>query len=505
MLPVIPVVWLLVWLLNRNSNGRPMSPVARVVLLKGLGLGLAAILLAQLWAIERPQPVAAVVLLGVGMSAFALPSVFIRGVAIPLGWARVTHALTRLLHPLAFSADRRGGAVLLGALALARRQRSPRTLATLGWLEEQLMREKALGGAGLVAAGLLMAMRGDVAQARSLLWWAHRLPAQGLMPRARAEARQWLIADAVRRDCWDEAATLGLRYGPVPGWSHAVGQMAARLEGLVPAPADWRLWLAWLSTPHWRATWPLLQRALAAPRASRPTPTQSVPGACAPADLPQALGRLAEALRRGTHDEPALAQAIAAAGAWFGSAATRAHLEQRLAPKGIGSAALRLQPAADTVLAACRERLVELVVPLLERSPQLAARLGEATTDDGGGAVVADAVRRVRDRLFADVEAQCADYRERTAAQHSLEALVEHRAWVRLRDAADRLLALDPHGEYTLFQAMFLAVCNFAVYQHNECKRPLLAYEMFSWLHGHAQGHPEALALLARNVAVLTG
>jgi hypothetical protein len=320
--------------------------------------------------------------------------------------------------------------------------------------------------------------------------------------------RKWLMAQAVGKGQWRNAVRLGRDRITVSGWSHALTTLAARLGGIDPVPPNWRVWFAWVSTWHWRATWPMLQQALASPRAGSPAtgPGQADAEGPAPppADLPQALRRLVQALGAETQDQaqdtPVLAQAIAATMAWFDSASTRARIEQRAAQSSSS-----LRPSVDAVLLACQERLVELIVPLLECRPQLAQVLGDAAVEPGSQAACAQAVRRARDRLHADIEVQCADYLERTTAQKNFEGFVEHRTWVGVRDAADRLLALDPSSEHALFQTMFLPVCNFAAFLFNQRKQRLLAYEMFSWLHIHAGGDAEGQALLARNVTLLAG
>jgi hypothetical protein len=106
----------------------------------------------------------------------------------------------------------------------------------------------------------------------------------------------------------------------------------------------------------------------------------------------------------------------------------------------------------------------------------------------------------VRIRLFRDIEAQCKDYNDRLKGESSLTAIAEWAAWAVTRDAANRLLELVPESEIALFHAMYVPVCNFAVFQHNKCMRRTLAHEIYSWLHRHAQSDPSASQLLLGNV-----
>jgi hypothetical protein len=48
-------------------------------------------------------------------------------------------------------------------------------------------------------------------------------------------------------------------------------------------------------------------------------------------------------------------------------------------------------------------------------------------------------------------------------------------------------------------------VCNFAVFQHNTCKRVVLAHEIYTWLHRHAGSDAAASKLLAGNMKASQG
>jgi hypothetical protein len=166
--------------------------------------------------------------------------------------------------------------------------------------------------------------------------------------------------------------------------------------------------------------------------------------------------------------------------------ATRALIEQRLA-------VLQAQGDAEAIIARARQRMIDLLVPLLETSPDLAPH-------NDGESILADAVARVRSRYFKDIEAQCNDYRERTKNKVVLDRVLEWEMWAVLRRSAERLLLLDPASEAAVFQAMWPVCNNFAVLQHNDWHRLMFAYEIYSWLHKHAQGVPSALQLLAQNI-----
>ena len=89
---------------------------------------------------------------------------------------------------------------------------------------------------------------------------------------------------------------------------------------------------------------------------------------------------------------------------------------------------------------------------------------------------------------------------DRQKGENSLASVAEWEAWAVVRDAANRLLELAPDSEIALFHAMYVPVCNFAVFQHNKCMRRALAHEIYSWLYRHSQNDPSASQLLLGNV-----
>jgi hypothetical protein len=185
-------------------------------------------------------------------------------------------------------------------------------------------------------------------------------------------------------------------------------------------------------------------------------------------------------------DGASFAPAVAAVDASLDLAATRTLVRQRLQ-------ALGARENVDAVTSRSRERLAELLVPVIEQTPRLAATAARSP-------LLEQAADQVRSRWFSDVEAQCKDYDDRRQRERSLVAVAEWTAWSVLRDRGDRLLALAPDSESALFQTMYVRVCNFAVFQHNVCRRRYLAYEIYSWLHRHCGSDQAAARLLAGNM-----
>jgi hypothetical protein len=418
---------------------------------------------------------------------FLLPSLILKNVVVPLGWPRFAYWAARCCYPMAVVNEYSAGAAVYGALALARTAPTPQSI---DWLTDQIEQSQVQHGAAVAASGLLAALRGDRRQARSLLLVADALHREAIPAGARVIARDWLVADAARIGNWPEIIRLD-RVGsrPATRWSYVLARIGERLSGDPRGCYDWQLLVYWTVAPHRRATWPLLRRALAVRRVTKPAGIE--PPAAAPS-LPQALGHLARELDHAfARDGASFAAAVRAVDAALDDPATPALADQRLRALGTNG-------EAAAVISGLRMRLVDSLVPVIEESPRLARA-------EDRGSILDQAVERVRLRLFRDVEAQCKDYDARRNQQGYTKPLVEWETWAVLRDAGDRLLQLAPDSEIALFRAMYVSVCNFAVYQHNTYRRLPLAHDMYAWLHRHARSDPEATRLLLGNMKASEG
>jgi len=384
------------------------------------------------------------------------------------------------------------GAAVFGALALARRRR-PRDDAarrTITWLARRINGTEAgrMRGAGVIAGGLLAALRGDRHRARCMLLVANSLPEQRVPWSTRSIARDWLVADAAENGDWREVIRLSRRGESGFRWSYLMARIGERLTGLPDGPRAWWLWLSWLAAPRRIATLALLRRALGVPRVPKPrTAVRATSEPVADATLPDALAGLAQALTsRFAQDGPSLAASVHAVDAALDRPELRSRIEERLT-------ALDTLRDSETIVSVFRARLVDLLVPVIEECPSLARG-----TDRGP--ILDQAADRVRARLFRDIEAQCDDCNERQKRETSLDSLDEWETWAVMRESADRVLELDPASEHALFRAMYVPMCNYAVFQHNKCKRIVLAHDIFTWLLAHAQGDLAAVTLLKGNV-----
>jgi hypothetical protein len=406
------------------------------------------------------------------------PTPFLRWIVVPLRMPRTAYWTVRICFPLGLIKEIEAAAAVYGALALARRSPSDEAIS---WLERKLRNAETIRGSGVVAAGLLAALRKDIDRARGLFATANRMHPR-LIPRSmRTIARDWLVVDSARVGNWHRVICLG-RHGMTRlRWSYSMARIGERLTGDPQAWRNWQLWPCFLWAPRRRATYSIFRRALAVPvrRSVQPDAPASATG------LPPALGELARALEgANAHDGELLDRSIDAVDRELDS--MHSMIEQRLAMLGG-------RGNAGSVRSLFRHRLIDLAIPLIEEDPYLARTAQQDS-------IMEQAVWQVRRRLMGDIESQCRDYRERTAGEDSLDLVAEWETWARLNSSADRLLELDSAAENVLFHMVFAPVCNFAVYQHNGRKRIVLAHDMFVWLLGYAHDTPEARQLLAKNV-----
>jgi hypothetical protein len=424
--------------------------------------------------------VAGTVVVAAEIALVWMPTAVLRSTIVPLRMPRFAYWTVMICWPLGLVKEVGAGGVIYGALALARQDASHKAIP---WLERKLDRVTPIRGVGVVAAGLLAALRGQGERARQLFAIADKMNARLIPSGVRAIARDWLVADAARAGKWRKVIRLGRHGAKRLRWSYSMARIAERLTEDHGACRDWQLWLYFLIAPRRRVTYPLLRRALAVPARQMAQPDATPP--VVHPDLPHALGLLADVIgRMHAQDGEALARSIGAVEEQLLS--MRDQIERRL--NALGS-----RSDAGAILSAFRQRLIDLATPLIEGDFSLAGRAQP-------GSIMDEAQERVRRRLFDDIEALCRDYRERTMEESSLDLVAEWQAWAALRITAEQILELDPGASNALFHTVYASVCNFAVFQHNNRNRIVLAHDMFTWLLRHSQSDTEASQLLVRNV-----
>ena len=422
------------------------------------------------------------------------------------GWVRPSVWLARLCRG-SFEHDRRGGPVLAGALALLARPTHDEGVAT--WLEGQMGGAGAIGAAGVVAAGLIAASRGQRDAARDLMHNASNFDAEVAPAPARVIAGEWLVADAAERGDWASVMRLGVRPDVASAQTRFLAFAAARVrrELLIDEPTATDLglrWLWWRSADR-RATRPLLQRALASPRIlSRRKPKPAAPVVAAPPiDPAEFVG------------EP-LAYAQALHALW----GTVADLERSLTPShlidlcrawdmafagpALAQLAARSQALATVVrpelaLAQLRRTVCEEIAALTARAEIPLGALLDA------GEIGAEAAILLRADLLGEVEKLNQGLRSRTVQKRGLSSVEELREWNTLRRAYERAAALGGlEVRRLMFPDIHLYVCNYAVWLWNERKEYGISTPLFRWLLAEAEavGDEEAITLQRKNVGV---
>ncbi|GEM_PF-623958 len=452
--------------------------------------------------------------LGLGLTGLCglvlFPWPIVRLWLIPRGRPKLAWALTRL-SCWVWRDDVRGGALIAAAWAALRQADTHGELpqATAQWIEAR--RDQApllsvrwrLGGAGIVASGLLAAARGRTDAARELSASAADLAEQAWPKPAIAIAWAWLSADAMERGAWRELHFL-TRTAPVRTRTlEFFAAVAARITGAATHPDDRALRRLWLLAPHRRGNRPLLERALAAPsltRGSRP-----------------AARRRAASPRRDDPGEGTLALAM------------RLHAELLVAAAGTSPGA-ELDVEALTRVAAAWDRAFEdptLERALTERSRVLSA--GRSATErvqalrasvqadlyalirgarielrllEGHGVLDA-AARDLRRTLLDGLETSLAGLQRRVDAERPLAGIDEWRSFMAVREQYRAAAAIGGIALRRLaFRETESPVCALAVWLWNEREERALGNAIFHWLLAEAVivDDEAATALYERNV-----
>lgn len=425
------------------------------------------------------------------------------------GWVRASVWLTRLCRG-SFEHDRRGGPVLAGALALLARSTHDERLAT--WLEGQLAGGAsggAIGAAGVVAAGLIAASRGQRDAARDLMHSASNFDAEVAPAPARVIANEWLVADAAERGDWVSVMRLGVRPDVASPQTRFLAFAAARVrrELLIDEPTATDLglrWLWWRSADR-RRTRPLLLRALATPRIlsrRKPAPPAPVvvPRPIDPAEFagdPLAYAQALHALWGTVSDlERSLTPShlIDLCKAWDAAFAGPA-----LAELTARSQALTTMMKPELALAQLRRTVCEEIAALTARAQVPLPALIEA------GEIGAEAAMLLRADLLGEVEKLNQNLRSRTVQKRGLSSVEELREWNTLRRAYERAAALGGlEVRRLMFPDIHLYVCNYAVWLWNDRKEYGISAPLFRWLLAEAEavGDEEAITLQRKNVGV---
>jgi hypothetical protein len=445
-------------------------------------------------------------LVGVAFVPLAAPIVFVvlavliapwpvtRFVLIPLGLARLSYWLART-SDLVFRLDPYGGAAAAAGWALCRQR--PMDEESAEWLAGKLAERTPLGGAGVLASGLLLAARGDLEGARRLIGAVADVDERICPPEAKRMACGWLAADAAERGEWTRAAELGQTPGQGGRLAWLLSAIAQSLLLEPMAPGKLGLWLRWALAPRRRATLPLVRRAIDALDGTFIEPEEEPPIAPAAATPGGDAIRVALSLHASVLTRPARAvrpEDVRAAGqAWdaalFDKAAERLVFERALVVGASGGSG---------VLARMRATVEDDLVEVVLASGMRIKELG------GHGEMASRVQARLRDRLLGDVEAASDAIRRRVDEKKSLPGPDEWREWSNLRALYERgVRSAGDELRRLAFAKVYPDACSYAVWLFNDCHQRPLGNAIFRWLLDEATALDDtrAMALMTKNVS----
>ena len=435
--------------------------------------------------------------------ALAFPWTTTRLLLIPFGRPRMAYWLTRTAE-VTFDGDLHGGAALAGAWALLRRREHDEV--TAAWLEDRLRPAKVqtLGGAGILASGLLLAARGDRDGARALIRTVIEIDARAFPEAARRLAAGWLAADAASRGAWREVSEIGI--GASAGrqaWLLSAVAQSLLAEPL--APGRFGLWVRWAIAPNRRGTLAIVRRAL-----------DALDGVYLDVDAVAAAGTRAAIVTDDAwstalaHHAALLTKPIATVEQGDLLALGRAWdaiLEDRAAARILVERALLLGGGSSTgALARLREDVEsDLTALVLARDVGLEAPHEPGAADAPTPSPTIERVRRrVRDDLLVGVESASDALRRRLDEKREIPAVDEWREWTVLRLAYEHGTKLAGEDFRRLaFYKIHPDITSLAVWLFNERHQRPLGNAIFKWLLSEAIALDDAraIALQTKNVA----
>lgn len=184
------------------------------------------------------------------------PWLLTRWVLIPFGLVHLSYHMGRL-GGFPWTRDPQGGAVLAAVLALLHKKQP--SSAMLQQLADKL-RHVSLGGAGIVATGLLYAIRGEVPSARVLLQSLELLDNALCPPLAQRIAVDWQMMDAATRGDWPQIIRISQQTPSSSRLHQFLLVVAKRFCG--EAISRRQLLLSWLWAPKRRHSFSLLRRVM---------------------------------------------------------------------------------------------------------------------------------------------------------------------------------------------------------------------------------------------------
>ncbi len=428
--------------------------------------------------------------LWLALGVLLFPWTFATRSAVPLGLPRVAAYIGRL-PSASFASDPAGASALAAAWALLRSR--SRDEASMAWVTDRVAKLSPTRGAGLAAAGLLAAARGDREAARISMRGVRELHPTVCPPTARRVASSYRTADAAARGVWTEVAELGTSLAGDGREAWLLSGVAKALLLEPDAPRGWGLWFRWILAPHRRKTLALVERALAALDGTFISADDTAAPITCPRDgdaLDRAMTLHASSLVERTTLRSQDLRAIAQA--WdevlHGDAIA---LELSARASALGA------PAAGAALGALRAS-IDLDLTALALGANLP--LAELTS---GGPTACRVRAAVRDQLLHEVELASDGVRRRADERRAIPGADEWREWSALVDAYRRgtRLAGDELRQLA-FHKVHGDATHYAVWLYNERKERALANAVFRFLLDEATALDDAtaVALQQKNV-----
>lgn len=401
-----------------------------------------------------------------------------RRILLHFGFARLA-SWQAATDGLAWGRDPIGGR--LATLALGH-LRAPGDLPLAARLDGLLLTAGRMSAGVVLAAGIRSFTKGDREDARRL--W--RLVA-AFDPTVRAVEARVLAIDLLAAEAAD-TGDLGRMLRELDGpWvpRTALGDLlracAKRVAGeRIPEGV---LRATWLLAGRWTSTGPLLDRI----RARGPAPPSAGEPGVPAVDglLPAAL--LATARLGSAAQAPPRSEVRAAAELWERVLASEDDVA-RIRSRAAG----RAEPVGEL-----RAQVLEVLAERLARSPD------PGVDTETGGPLFREVVWRCADRRDERLEWLATELGHRTDARRALPLVDEVRAWCRLVEAFEQVVAVSPERASASFPKLYYPVVRHTVWLHNERKQATIANAMYRVMLRYAVQvtHDSGQSLLAKNLA----
>lgn len=266
---------------RKHRNWRALGYGVLAGLFAGLRLTGVALIVAALWRTEASWLGIAFAL---AMALRTLAPLLVRHITVPRGAIRTTYVISRI-HKLGAN-DAEGYALVAAAWAAQHASLIGRGGTGRDWLLRRCDARGRLGDCEIATHGLLAASLGGTSSGERAWQMLTSIELSvEVHPAIRELVGEYLAVAAAQREDWLALVDFAPEAWPASPLRFLLEGVAARcrwqagLDSATP-PAPRELWARWIMAPYRRATWPLVQRALAA-RTDRGTSNDGTSAAAA--------------------------------------------------------------------------------------------------------------------------------------------------------------------------------------------------------------------------------